>query len=156
MELAERWNRSFATVDQLIRVTIQLSTPGAGLDLADLIAQSAPDVDLGTSCCRAKASVLQPRIGRPGSDDTRSSVAAPSSRSLPVGNKRPPISTSGNTRARSPGLRAKPEEPLGHCSSGPPERQRALPEPRQEALKFTMVGVVRCRDIGDVDFGVRD
>src|SRR3954447_5469867 len=44
------------------------------------------------------------------SDDERSFVSTPSSRSLPVGNKRPPISTSGNKRARSPSLRANPAD----------------------------------------------
>ena len=41
-------------------------------------------------------------------DDTRSSMATPSSRPLPVGDKRPPIGTTGNTRARPLRLRAKP------------------------------------------------
>jgi hypothetical protein len=64
-------------------------------------------------------------------------MATPSSRPLPVENKRPPISTSGNTRARPPGLRAKPEDncavttriaPAGPSTSGtrtPPKSAEA-------------------------------
>ena len=55
---------------------------------------------------------------------------AESSPPLPVGNKRPPISTTGNRRARPPGLRAKPGE---NC----PVTARMAPADRQQSATRT-------------------